>query len=482
MVATTSDGTEILYNPGDIAWVLAASALVMIMTPGLGFFYSGLLRRKNALSQIMLSMAVYSVVTFQWFFWGYSLSFSGSGSKFIGDLANFGLKGVLEQESAGSSRLPALVYCIYQSMFAAITPMIMLGATAERGRMGPALLFAFIWATIVYDPIACWTWNSTGWSYIMGTLDFAGGGPVHMSSGAGALAYSIWLGKRKGYGSAALAYKPQNTTFVVLGTVFLWFGWFGFNGASGLTANLRAAQAMIVTNVAAATGGLTWMLLDWRLERKFSAVGLCSGIISGLVGITPAAGYVGTPASLCIGVLTAAACNYATKLKILLRYDDTLDIFAVHGIGGFVGSLLTGIFADSRVAGFDGLTVIPGGWINHNYIQLAYQLADSVAILSYAFTVTLILLVILDYIPGCSLRVSEEAELIGLDEDQIGEMGYDYVAVRRDVDYHHHNFPSSAKMSPNGSVHDPEKTTATGTTVPVPNERAATAPNGQEIA
>lgn len=245
-------------------------------------------------------------------------------------------------------------------MFASLTPMILLGATAERGRYAPALVFTFIWATLVYNPIACWTWASQGWSYVMGTLDFAGGGPVHISSGTGALAYSIWLGKRKGYGTTALAYKPQNTTHVVLGTVLLWFGWFGFNGGSALASSIRAAQAMIVTNLAASVGGLTWMLLDWRLERKWSAVGFCSGAISGLVCITPAAGYVGTPASLAFGILGAIACNYATKLKGILHYDDALDIFATHGIGGMVGNVLCGIFADSRVVSFDG-SEIDGG-------------------------------------------------------------------------------------------------------------------------
>ncbi|KAL7009274.1 hypothetical protein EMMF5_000904 [Cystobasidiomycetes sp. EMM_F5] len=475
MISTLEDGTVNVYNPGDIAWVLTSTALVMIMTPGLGFFYSGLLRRKNALQPIFLSMAVFSVVAFQWFFWGYSLTFSPTGSKFIGDLRNFGLMSTLDQVSAGSAKIPALVYCVYQMMFATITPMILLGAVAERGRIAPALVFAFIWATLVYDPVACWTWAPNGWTYIMGALDFAGGGPVHMTSGTGALAYSIWLGRRKGYGTASLAYKPQNTTFVVLGTVLLWFGWNGFNGGSALAANLRATQALLVTNVAAAVGGLTWMMLDWRLERKWSAVGFCSGAISGLVGITPASGYVGTPAAVAIGVVTGVACNFATKLKGIFGYDDALDIFATHGVGGFVGSLLTGLFADSRIVDFDGFSSIPGGWINHNYVQLGYQLADSVAIIAWSFVVTMIICVVLDYIPGLSLRVSEEGELVGCDEDQIGELGYDYAFVRRDVDYTHY---SMGPQSPTASVHHTEKSHAMSAVAPA-NEREATAPTGQ---
>jgi len=445
------EGEQVVFNPGDTAWVLTCAALVMIMTPGVGFFYAGLLRRKNALSLIALSMAVYSVSAFHWFFWGYSLAF-GNGSKFIGNLDNFGLMGVLQ---APNLTVPAIVFAIFQSMFASLTPMIMLGATAERGRFAPALVFTFIWQTIVYCPVACWTWNANGWSYIMGTLDYAGGGPVHINSGVGALAYSIWLGKRKGWGTSQLAYKPQNTTFVVLGTVLLWFGWFGFNGGSGLGANMRAAQAIFVTNIAAATGGLTWMLLDWRLERKWSAVGFCSGAISGLVCVTPASGYIGSPASLAFGILGAAACNYATKLKGIFGYDDAIDIFATHGIGGMVGNILTAFFADSRVAGFDG-SEIAGGWINRNWVQLGYQVADTAAITAYSFVMTTIILIALDYIPGLSLRVSEEAEVLGIDASEIGEMGYDYAFLRRDVDYTHENMASKGGLetSPRASMHE----------------------------
>ncbi|KAH8919236.1 ammonium transporter [Atractiella rhizophila] len=427
------DGT--LYNNGDIAWILSSAALVMIMTPGVGFLYSGLLRRKNALSMLYLSLAVYAVITFQWFFWGYSLTFSATGGDFIGNLDNFGLKGILDEPSAGSDKLPGLTFVIYQSMFAAITPAIAVAGMAERGRIGPCLVFCFAWATIVYDPIACWTWAANGWGFKLGSLDFAGGGPVHMSSGTAALAYSLWLGKRRGYGTDRLAYKPHSVSHVILGTTFLWFGWFGFNGGSALGSNVRATQAFIVTNISAAAAGLTWCFLDYRLEKKWSAVGLCSGILAGLVGITPAAGFVGSPAALAIGVITAFFCNFGTKLKYLLRIDDAIDGFALHGIGGFVGSICTGLFADARVVTFDG-TVIDGGWINHHWVQLGYQLATSVAIISYTFVVTSILLIAMDKIPGFSLRVSEEAEIVGVDEDQLGEWGYDYAETTRDIDGH----------------------------------------------
>jgi len=305
--------------------------------------------------------------------------------------------------------------------------------SAERGRLGPTLLFTFIWSTIVYNPLACMTWNAHGWSNVRGGLDFAGGTPVHISSGTAALAISIYLGKRTGYGTERLAYKPHNTTYVILGTVFLWFGWFGFNGGSALAANVRAASACVVTNLAAAVGGLTWMLWDYRLERKWSAVGFCSGAVSGLVAITPASGFVGSPAAVVFGVMSGTVCNFATQLKFTLGYDDTLDIFASHAIGGVVGNLLTGLFAQSSIAYLDGSTVIPGGWIDRNYMQLAWQLADSVTGLSYSFTVTTTILWIMHFTPFCRLRADETSELIGIDEAQMGEYAYDYVGLDSEV-------------------------------------------------
>lgn len=307
------------------------------------------------------------------------------------------------------------------------------GAIAERGRMLPCIVFMFIWTTIIYDPIACWTWNPSGWVYNLGGLDFAGGTPVHIASGSAALAYSLMLGKRRGHGTHELNYRPHNVTHVVIGTVFLWVGWFGFNAGSALSANLRAAMAAVVTNLAASVGGVTWCLMDYRLERKWSTVGFCSGVIAGLVAITPGSGFVTPWASVIFGVVGAISCNYATKLKFLLRVDDALDIFAVHGIGGIVGNLLTGLFAADYIAHLDGATEIDGGWINHNYIQLGYQLADSVSGMAYSFFGTCIILFILNLIPGLSLRAPEEDEIMGIDDAEIGEFAYDYVEVRRDI-------------------------------------------------
>ncbi|KAJ9201292.1 hypothetical protein DTO166G4_6023 [Paecilomyces variotii] len=428
-----TEDLNVYYNAGDISWVIVSSALVLLMIPGVGFFYSGLARRKSALSLIWLSIMSVGVISFQWFFWGYSLAFSHTAGPYIGDLRNFGFKGVLAVPSVGSTKVPDLLFAIFQGMFAAITVALAAGAAAERGRMLPCVIFMFVWSTIVYDPIACWTWNSSGWVYKLGGLDFAGGTPVHIASGSAALAYSLMLGKRRGHGTHELNYRPHNVSHVVIGTVFLWVGWFGFNAGSALSANLRAVMAAVVTNLAASVGGVTWCLLDYRLEKKWSTVGFCSGVIAGLVAITPGSGFVPPWAAVIFGIVGAAACNYATKLKYLLKVDDALDIFAVHGVGGIVGNMMTGLFAADYIAHLDGVTVIPGGWLNHHYIQLGYQLADSVSGFAYSFVLSCVILLILNFIPGLSLRASEEDEIMGIDDAEIGEFAYDYVEITRDV-------------------------------------------------
>lgn len=424
---------NVFYQSGDIAWEIAATALVLLMIPGVGFFYSGLARRKSALSLIWLSLMATGVTSFQWFFWGYSLAFSHTAGRFIGDLSNFGFRNVLAQPSVGSDRVPDLLFAVYQGMFASITVALAVGAVAERGRMLPCVVFMFIWSTIIYDAIACWTWNPAGWVYRMGGLDFAGGTPVHISSGSAALAYSLMLGKRRGHGTHELNFRPHNVTQVIIGTVFLWVGWFGFNAGSALSANLRAVMAAVVTNLAASVGGVTWCLLDYRLEKKWSAVGFCSGVVAGLVAITPGSGYVPAWAAIAYGVVGGTACNYATKLKFLFGIDDALDIFAVHAIGGLVGNILTAFFAADYIAHLDGFSVIEGGWLNHHWIQLAYQLADSVSGFAYSFGGSCIILFLMNFIPGLGLRASEEAEVLGMDDAEIGEFAYDYVELTRDV-------------------------------------------------
>ncbi|GAA5995954.1 ammonium transporter [Rhodotorula paludigena] len=439
------DGEEVVMNKGDSAWILIAFALVFSMAPGVGFLYSGLLRRKNALSMLFLALMVFSVIQVEWYLWGYSLAF-GDGSSFIGNLANGGLVNV---DYTPSGNIPVLLFALYQGAFAGVTAVIAIGGSAERCRIVPLLVFIFCWSTIVYNPIACWVWNANGWLFSLGDLDYAGGGPVHISSGTAGLALSFFLGRRRGYGTQKLAFRPHSVSHIVIGTLFLWFGWFGFNGGSALGMNLRAVQSCIATNAAAAMGAITWTLLDYIYTRKFSAVSLCSGVLAGLVGITPGAGYVGMPASLAIGFVTAIASNYATGIKVLLKIDDAVDTFALHGIGGFVGAILTALFADERVTSFDPAAA-GAGWINHNYIALGYNLAGAVTIMAYAFVMTLVLCYIINFIPGLKFRVDEDAEIVGLDEAECGELAYDYVSLRKEVE------PEEATLG--GSLHSPSAT------------------------
>lgn len=303
--------------------------MVLIMVPGLGFLYSGLARRKSALSLIWACMMSMSVITFQWYFWGYSLAFSPNATNgYIGDLTKFGLMGVLGSPSPGSPLIPDLLYAFYQvcplnallstpfansyqMQFCAVTGAIVVGAVAERGRLIPAMVFIFIWATIVYCPIACWAWNINGWGYKFGVMDYAGGGPVEIGSGMSALAYSWVLGRRQE--KMMLNFRPHNVSLITLGTVLLWFGWLGFNGGSSFGANLRAVMACWNSNLTAAFGAIAWVLLDWRLARKWSMVGWCSGSISGLVAATPASGYITPWGSIVLGIVTGIVCNLATK-------------------------------------------------------------------------------------------------------------------------------------------------------------------------
>ncbi|KPI39453.1 Ammonium transporter MEP3 [Cyphellophora attinorum] len=396
------------FVPGDQAYIIVASAMVFVMVPGLGFLYSGLARRKSALSLMFSAMATYSIITFQWYFWGFSLTFSTNTSNgFIGDLHHFGLKNTLGQPSPGSPLVSNLLYSFYQMQFCAVTAAIQVGAIAERGRILPFLVWTFCWATIVYNPIACWAWNANGWGFVYGVMDYAGGGPVEITSGMSVLAYSLILGKRQE--KMMLNFRPHNVSFILLGTTFLWFGWLGFNGGSSFGANLRAVMASWNTNLTAAFASFTWVLLDWRLARKLSMVGWCSGAISGLVAATPASGYLDTWGSVVLGVVTGALCNFGTKVKYWVRIDDSMDVFAEHGLAGMIGLMFNALFGVDYVVGLDGVNTGTGigGWPIGNYKQFYIQLA---------------------YV----MRASEEAELLGMDDDQLGEFAYDYVEVRRD--------------------------------------------------
>lgn len=419
------------FDLANMAWIGTAGVLVFIMVFGIGLLYSGLSRKKHALSLLWACIATCSIATFQWFFWGYSLTFSHSvKSEFIGTLQFIGFRNVLGAPSLVSA-LPDSLFAFYQGMFAAVTACLMVGGACERARLGPMMVFVFIWLTIVYCPIACWTWNTGGWLAILGELDYAGGGPVHIASGHGALMYALILGKRNDPITKSFPkYKPHSVTSVVLGVCFLWFGWFGFNGGSAGNATIRAWFSCLNTNLAAAVGGLTWMFIDYfrygglKGEGKWTTVGLCSGVVAGLVAITPAAGFVPVWASVPIGVLGAAACNFAVDLKSVIGIDDGVDVWALHGVGGSVGAALTGIFAADYVAALDGATVIAGGWLNHHWVQLGYQLAGLTAIAAYSSVVTAIILLIMDRIPFLKLRLSAEEEELGTDNVQIGEFTY----------------------------------------------------------
>ncbi|RDW92233.1 ammonium transporter-3 [Coleophoma crateriformis] len=401
--------------------------IVWLIIPGIGLLYGGLARRKSALACLFQSLMVGSAVTVQWMFWGYSLAYSRTAGPFIGNLANFGMIGVGVAPSPGSAVIPEIVFCLYQMLFCACTVQIVVGGAFERGRIIPSLVFGVLWATIVYCPIACWTWNSNGWLYNLPSLDFAGGGPVHISSGWSALAYAFVLGKRKHTGEKSHG-KAHNTSLVFLGTVLIWFGWFGFNGGSALNATVRAMYAAFNTNTAASTGVLGWVLVDYfKHGKKFSVVGACEGAIAGLVGITPAAGYVSVWCAAVIGFVTAVGCALLQNINEWIHIDEGLDVFKLHGIGGMIGSFLTGIFATSKISLLDGSSNYPGG-IDGNGIQVGKQFAEITAISAYSFVVSCALLYLMKWIPGLHLRVSEEAEAKGLDfdqffDEQIGDWG-----------------------------------------------------------
>lgn len=403
--------------------------MVLFMVPGLGFLYSGLARRKSALSLIWACFMTAIVTLFVWYFWGYSLAFSKTATNgYIGNLDSFGLKNVLWGEPGDT--YPELLFCAYQGMFAAVTAAIVAGGIAERGRLFPVCVFTAFWITLVYCPIACWAWNANGWAGSWGVLDYAGGGPVEIGSGVGGFAYAIALGNRKE--KLLLNFRPHNVSLVTLGTAILWFGWLGFNGGSALGANLRAVYAIVNSNLTACFGAMTWCLLDYRLERKWSTVAVCSGAISGLVAATPCSGVIPLWASVILGTTAGLLCNFSTKIKYIVRVDDSFDTFAEHGIAGIIGLMFNGLFAADWVLGLDNVTIHPGGWINHNWSQLYKQLAYTAACVGYTLFMTVLIGFAVDYIPGCKLRASEDAELRGMDDDQIGEFAYDYVEVRRD--------------------------------------------------
>ncbi len=413
-------------DSGSTAWMIAATALVLFMTPGLAFFYGGLVRQKNAVSTIMYSFIAMAVVSIIWVLWGYSLAF-GPGSKFIGDFSFLGFKGVgaaplslpgtVGADGTPLYPIPHTAYAIFQMMFAVITPALITGAFAERFKFKTYLVFLVLWVTFVYAPIAHWVWAGNGWLFNLGALDFAGGTVVHINAGVAAIAAAWLIGKRRNPGA-----EPHNVPFVVLGAAILWFGWFGFNAGSGLLANGQAVNAFLVTNTAAAVAALVWALLSYAHSKKMGAVGVASGAVAGLVAITPASGYVGPMGAMAIGLGAGVLCFYAVRLRPKLKLDDALDVAAVHGIGGIWGALATGIFATAAISGF---TPPAGdGLINGHAVQVWTQLRAVIATMGYSFIITYVILKVLDKVPGLGLRASEKSEDDGLDISEHGERAY----------------------------------------------------------
>jgi Amt family ammonium transporter len=403
-------------DTGDTTWMLVSTALVMLMTPGLALFYGGMVRQKNVLGTIMQSFVALGLVTVQWVLIGYSLSFGPDIKGVIGSLQWAGLQSVgLEPNPDYAATIPHQAFMMFQMMFAIITPALISGAFAERFKFSTYLVFVLLWSTLVYAPLAHWVWGVGGWLRSLGALDFAGGLVVHISSGVSALAAAIIIGKRKGHGHEHM--PPHNLTMTILGATLLWFGWFGFNGGSALASGALATSAFLMTHIAAATATLSWLIVEWKHRGKPTLLGAASGAVAGLVAITPASGFVGPLAALAIGFGAGAVCYFGVNIKNFFGYDDSLDAVGVHGVGGTFGALATGLFASKAInaAGADGV------FFGNPSLFLVQLLSVAVAIV-YAFSLTWIILKVLDWTMG--LRVQQDEEVQGLDLSQHGESGY----------------------------------------------------------
>ena len=403
-------------DSGDTAWLLMSTALVMLMTPGLAMFYGGMVRRKNVLGTIMHSFIAIALVSIQWILFGYSLSFGPDVKGIIGNLSWAGLSNVNIAPNADyAPTVPHLAFMIYQMMFAVITPALISGAFAERIKFSSFLLFTVVWTTIVYDPVAHWIWGAGGWMKNLGVLDFAGGIVVHATSGFSALAAALYIGKRKGFLHEHM--PPHDLPMTVLGAGLLWFGWFGFNAGSALSSGSLATMAFVTTHIAAVSATLTWTFAEWIHRGKPTMFGAATGAIAGLATITPAAGFVGPMPALFIGMAAGVLCYTALNAKTRFKYDDSLDAFGVHGVGGTLGTIMTGVFASVAInaAGANGL-------LFGNPKQLAVQIGAVALVAVYSFVVSLGLFKIIDLMMG--LRVDAEQETEGLDISQHGEAGY----------------------------------------------------------
>ncbi|MQB01518.1 MAG: ammonium transporter [Actinobacteria bacterium] len=404
-------------DTGDTAFILVCAALVMFMTPGLALFYGGMVRAKNVLGTIMQSFFALGIVSVLWVLVGYTLSFGPDKGGLIGSLEWLGFGGVGQEPNADlAGTIPHVLFATFQMMFAVITPALITGAFAERMKFSGYCAFMAGWLLFVYAPIAHWVWAPGGWIRELGALDFAGGTVVHINAGVAALAVILVIGKRRGFGKDAII--PHNLTMTILGAGVLWFGWFGFNAGSALGAGGLAASAFLATNLGAAAGALGWAIVDSVKEKKSTSLGIASGAVAGLVAITPAAGFVGPTAAIAIGLAGGIVCAWAVGLKFSLGYDDSLDVVGVHMVGGIVGALLTGVFADIAIneAGADGLLTGGGAAL------LGKQFIAVGVTLLYSFVVTFGLAKAIDAVIG--LRVTEEEEITGLDLTQHSEAGY----------------------------------------------------------
>ncbi len=402
-------------NAGDTAWVLISSALVLMMVPALAFFYGGMVRKKNILSTLNLNFIIIGLVSIQWVLFGYSLAFGDNFLGLIGGLNFLGLAGVgTEPNSAYAASIPHLAFAGFQMMFAIITPALITGAFVERVRFKAFLIFSLLWATLVYDPVAHWVWGTGGFLRQLGALDFAGGTVVHITAGFSALAFAMVIGARKGFG--ARIFEPHNIPYSVLGAGFLWVGWFGFNGGSALAANGTAVNAFITTNTAAAAAGIVWMFLSWK-DNKPSVLGIVTGAVVGLVAITPAAGFVTPLAAIAIGGVAAPISYYAIRFRQSRNLDESLDVWACHGMGGSWGALATGLFATKSVnaSGADGL-------FYGNPAQFLIQLATIALVIVFAFGMTFLISKLIAMVTP--LRVSDNEEEVGLDISEHGERAY----------------------------------------------------------
>lgn len=406
-------------NYGDTAWVLMATALVMIMTPALGFFYGGLVRRKNLSSTIIQTLTIFALVSLLWAFYAFSLSFAPSIHGLIGSPTYIFLAGVGQQPIAAySASIPGLLYFAFELKFAAITPALIIGAFAERIRFKALLVFIVLWTTLIYSPVCNWVWGPTGWLHAMGVVDFAGGLVVHLTAGVSAVAAAVVLGRRIGVNENRDS-RPNNVPFVILGASILWFGWFGFNGGSALAADGVAVQAIVNTNLAAAAAAVSWMFVEWYIKGKPSATGISIGAVVGLVAITPAAGYVTAMASIVIGLVGGGISFMISNWKFLRsRLDDSLDVFACHGAGSIWGLLATGLFATTLVNPYG-----PNGLFYGNPHQFLLEAFGIVVVGSFSFAGAYLLLKLTNIITP--LRVTPKEEEDGLDLSEHGEVSYD---------------------------------------------------------